>query len=203
MSDFRRDWEEKGAVELPADAVSGSQWDELCDEASRLFAQARRAVDDRPGHRFYRDGTMQSAQQCGAHAGGPVLKSFAMGGMLREIAAEATGGTRLVPARFGYKYYAPGDFLGIHRDTIRCTITFTFGLTGNLGSMGWLPACRDMDNEALRSHIEKAGLFPDVADFMPVEERKIRGFDGHNIPHWRVPFGEGLGILGTVCFFDL
>ncbi|MFH8701978.1 hypothetical protein [Streptomyces chartreusis] len=190
-------------MEVPDEMVDGSIWDELTDEARGFIPSVKRFADDRPGHRFYRDGTMQSPQRCGAHSGGPALKALATGRLLREIAAESTGSTTLVPVRFGYKYYSSGDFLGIHRDNIRCTITFTFGLTDNLGEMGWLRGCRDMNNDELREHLKSSGLFPETSEAMPVNEREMRGFDGHNIPHWRVPFEGELGILGTVCFFDL
>lgn len=203
MQRFRQEWLDRGSASLPDGMVDKAWWGELIAESERLAPQAVRSCDERPGIRFYRDGTMQSAQRCGSHSGGSSLRRLVQYKPLREFASEVTGSNSLVPIRYGYKYYANGDFLGVHRDNIRCTITFTFGLTDNLDGMGWLPQCRAMDNDEMRSCLRDGELFPSATDELPVEIYEIRCFDGHNIPHWRRPFENRLGVIGTICFFDL
>jgi hypothetical protein len=91
--------------------------------------------------------------------------------------------------------------MGLHRDAIQCTITFSFALTPNLEVMGWEPALRDLSSEELGERIGRDGFMPELRNGVSIEMHRLKGFDGHNIPHWRPYFVDDLGILGTVCFF--
>jgi hypothetical protein len=69
--------------------------------------------------------------------------------------------------------------------------------------MHWLPSLREASNDEVLSFVEQEGIFPASGEPVPVEFCRMRAFDGYNIPHWRVPFQGELGILGTLCYFDL
>ncbi|MER6442209.1 hypothetical protein ABT275_38640 [Streptomyces sp. NPDC001185] len=49
------------------------------------------------------------------------------------------GRTRITPIRFGLKWHEPGDYIHVHRNDGKYSVTFSCGLTPGLGSMGWLP----------------------------------------------------------------
>lgn len=193
-------WAAKGLVRI-TEFDDSPVWDAMLVEARAYepFATVRRF----DGLASYRDGSLASSQRCRAHVGGEVIRRFATSRALVEAVRAATSMKGLVPARFGYKYYAAGDYMGIHRDAVRCDVTFTFGVTPNLGSMKWAPQLRGASNEEILRLAEREGLFPSVGEPVAVPSGTLQGFDGYNIPHWREPFEHDFGILGTICFFDL
>lgn len=193
-------WKDTGFVDL-TEFGTPEMWQGLVDEAHACEPDAKPRRFTRV--ESYRDGSLASPQQCRSHQGGDAILSLSRSRELLELAREATGIPRLVPTRYGYKYYRPGDFMGLHRDAVRCTITFTFALTDNLGTMHWLPRLRGASNSDLCQVIDRDGLFPSSGEEMPVTYCGLKGFDGYNVPHWRTPFDHELGILGTVCYFDL
>jgi hypothetical protein len=129
---------------------------------------------------------------------------LATGPRLVAAARAATGHTTLVPARYGYKYYRPGDFMAVHRDSVKCHgITISFPLSDSLGPMGWLPKQREATSEHVAAAVG-AELFPTDGQALPLGHGLFTGFDGYNIPHWRPPYtGDAVGILGTICYLAL
>jgi hypothetical protein len=176
-------------------------WAALADEALGFEPVAGDRVFN--GLTVSRDGAMMTPQRCRSHIGGPVLYEFAHSAELLSLVRRGCELPNLVPARYGYKYYGPGDFMGLHRDQARCSVTFTFGLSGNLGTMNWAPELREMSTPDLAELVKERGYFPEIGSEVEVATYGLTGFDGYNIPHWRRPFEHELGILGTVCFFDL
>jgi hypothetical protein len=203
VTEIRPDTWARGYLELPG-LVPDSYWDLLQAEAEALVPRMRPAVrEESKGTAKFRDGSFATAARMAFHPGGRALD--ALHGSADTIAAvrEATGRTRLIPYQCSYNYYRPGDYLGVHRDSIKATITCTFGLTANLGVMGFAPALRDTGNDDLERLVAEVGLIPGGFDELPVEHRVVRGFYGYDVPHWRRPFEHELGILGTFSYFDM
>jgi hypothetical protein len=150
-----------------------------------------------------RDGGFAAPSDFRYSKGGPQLIGLMRSRDLLYFAREATGLPRLIPSRCAFNYYRLGSFIGLHRDAVRSTVTFTIGLTSNLGQMGFLPECRGVVNEALAEVVSTAGIFPDRGVDVDIAEGTLNCFDGYEIPHWRVPFEDDRGILATVSFFDL
>lgn len=164
-------------------------------QSSRVFAQEDAIIN--------RDGSMTTRSEFGFHPGGPVLDGLLRNVELMRAARRATGLRRLVPVKSGYNYYSRGSHLGLHRDGIRATVTMVIGLTDNLPSMNWAPALRYTTNDRLVALTKAAGIHPLGHELLPVPTQHLRGFDGYNVPHWRPPFTEELGILATFSYFDL
>jgi hypothetical protein len=202
MSDLRRSWLDNAYIQVP-NLIEEPGWQELVEEANELGAGAFEIDEGSDEMVAHRDGAVTTHQVCAVHPGGPALRRLAGSRQLIDVAREATGAARLVPARFGYKYYRPGSFVGVHRDAVRCTITFTFGLAPKMDYMNWMPALRDATASEVKDRLGSAGLFPEGGSQLSVEYKKIKGFDGYGVPHWRRPFAQDVGILGTVCYFDL
>jgi len=195
------EWEERGCVELGT-AFEEKIWDSLVSEAGMLLVEATRNEFTTTGP--LRDGSFRSPSGYSHHRGGAVFQSILRSREMLMMVRETTGLPRLVPVRCGFNFYRPGDFLGLHRDSVKATVTLTFGLTDNLGTMGWAPDLRHSSNDAVAKLIAKDDLFPKSRKAgMKIPYRSIDAFDGYNIPHWREPFEFDLGILGNFCYFDL
>jgi hypothetical protein len=195
-------WKSHGYVDLP-NLVDDDCWEAIEREAHQFEPDAFPRVNARVDLEDRRDGSIVAPQKCRAHLAGPALRALATSHEFRALVTTATGLNGLVPARLGYKYYMPGDFMAVHRDDVKCTITVSFGVTKNLDHMGWMPALRGASNEDVIARAVHEGHFPSSGERFDIRHRKMRGFDGYNIPHWRPPFEYSLGILGFVCFFDL
>ncbi|MFE2684452.1 hypothetical protein [Streptomyces mirabilis] len=203
MSELREQWRSNGSVLLPEDLVPAGEWEEIAAEAQASAQGAFDRVNEREGLHPRRDGSITSPQRCRAHPGGPALKSLATSVRVLELAREATGEGNLVPVRWGLKIYEPGDFMALHRDDVRCSVTFSTGVIGDLGVMGWVPSLRAADNTTVVEYAARHGLFPDEEKPLPIPYRQLQGFDGWAIPHHRPPYESNFGILGTFCYCAL
>lgn len=109
--------------------------------AAEAHASAERAEPyEREAITGHRDGSITSPQRCHVHPGGDALIELVRHPALAEVACEATGSRAMTAIRYGYKWYVRGDHMQVHRDEGKCEITFSAGLVGDLGTMGWLPA---------------------------------------------------------------
>ncbi|MCI0688546.1 MAG: hypothetical protein L0Y54_15110 [Sporichthyaceae bacterium] len=195
-------WLARGQVAVPDEVVPAVLWDELADEADKCEPQAVPRHNPRPGLLVYRDGSITSPQRCRVHHGGPALGRLARLAGLAEVAGEATGRPRMTPIRYGYKFYTRGDFMHAHRDDGKRTITFSCGLTGDLGAMGWLPRLRWLTSDQVAAQLAHTP-YPQGGQQLPIRHRALTGFDGGRIPHWRSPYEHDTGVLITICFTDL
>ncbi|MCI0685911.1 MAG: hypothetical protein L0Y54_01535, partial [Sporichthyaceae bacterium] len=75
-------------------------------------------------------------------------------------------------------------------------------LTGQLGSMGWLPRLRWLASDQVARLLDDTP-YPAGGQELPIRHRGLTGFDGGRIPHWRTPYGHDAGVLITICFTDL
>lgn len=149
-----------------------------------------------------RDGSFASPSRFSAHTGGPELRKLHRDIDLLTKVREATGMDRLIPVRATYNYYAPGDFMGVHRDEIRATATLTFPLTENMPSTFYKGEGRNWDDDSLLDYVDKNGVLPESGDEMSLEAGTLNMFDGYNLPHWRPPVSEP-HILGNLIYFRL
>lgn len=202
VSELNTQWKQTGSVLFPPGLVPGEQWEEIAAEALALRDQAFGRVNSNPATVAHRDGSITAPQRCRAHPGGEALAALARSREIVELAREATGHPGLIPVRHGLKFYRAGDFMALHRDEVRCSLTISFGLVGDLGCMGWLPELRAADTTTVLAHAERHGPFPDTA-YLPIPYRQLQGFDGWGIPHHRPPFEHDFGVLGTFCYFAL
>lgn len=200
MTTLRTSFQQDGIVEL-SDFGDAEMWDALVREAAEREPHAEERRTDKVVSN--RDGSLSSAQRSRSHRGGEAMRALSRSRELLARAREITGIPRLVPTICGYKYYRQGDFLGLHRDGIRCTVAFTFALTENMTPMYWRPELRGAGNDTICALVEEEGSCPAAGEPVPVEFCRLRGFDGYNIPHWRRPFEHDLGTIGAICYFDL
>jgi len=202
MGNLYESWRELGYVDLP-DFLDNQRWQTIEHEARQFEIDAFPRVNNQVGLEDRRDGSLVAPQRCRAHLGGPALRALALSKEFNDLLATMTGLDCLVPARLGYKYYVPGDYMAVHRDDVKSTVTVSFGITPNLDYMGWIPALRGADNRDVIAWATQEGYCPSSGEHFEIHHRKMRGFDGYNIPHWRPPFEDDLGILGFVSFCDL
>ncbi|MCP2342054.1 hypothetical protein [Actinomadura rupiterrae] len=197
---LRAQWLSDGRVDVPAAAIPTNLWEDLEEEAAKL--EPGKIARDRsvPGLQVLRDGSITSPQRCHVHPGGDALISLVRHPALAETAREATGSDAMVPLRWGYKWYTHGDHMQVHRDEGKCTITFSAGLIGDLGTMGWLPRLRWLTSVQIAARFPGQDVFPDDDGTFPIERRILSGFDGVRVPHWRPPYEHDLGVLVTCCF---
>jgi len=197
----RPTWSGGGFIDLP-DVLSAEVWDRLAAEASTLQGSAI-------GGGFtnvaaHRDGSFCSPSRFRSCQGGPVLTSVLRDRTLLALVRDLTGLPRLIPVRSGWVFYGPGDHMGLHRDSVKATVTISFTVTQTLGPMLWAPSLRTTGNDALGRLVTEHGTFPaDGFEPFAVPVRGLRGFDGYNTPHYRAPFSGELGVLGNFCYFDL
>lgn len=193
-------WEELGYVDVPC-AIDLEYWERLTVEANTLRHDAIMLSHLKIS--ALRDGSLRSATHYRLIAGGSELVGLLRSRELLLKVRRLTGISTLVPVRCGFNYYECGDYIGIHRDAIRSTVTVTFALTPNIGPMNWLPALRRESNDIVADFIVQNGPTPARGSELAVGYRALRAFDGYNIPHWRRPFTGQLGILASLSFFDL
>ncbi|GAB3977769.1 hypothetical protein GCM10029978_068490 [Actinoallomurus acanthiterrae] len=196
---LRAQWLAEGRVQLPADAIPDQLWVDLTTEAEKLEGEAILRERGVPGLQMLRDGSITSPQRCHVHPGGEALKTLVRHSALMELACEATGSTDMVAIRWGYKWYRPGDHMQVHRDEGKCAITFSAGLIGDLGTMGWLPNLRWLPSPEIADRFCGTEFPHDNGDFS-VLHRVMTGFDGVRVPHWRPPYEDQLGVMVTCCF---
>ncbi|MGH8974664.1 MAG: hypothetical protein ACRD0C_15870 [Acidimicrobiia bacterium] len=191
-----------GLVELP-DLIDERTWAAITREAHACEPYSFPRVNTRPDLVQRRDGSITSPQRCRAHRGGDALRRLATSAELTHLVRDATGMECIVPSRFGFKYYRRGDFMAVHRDDVKCTITISFGVTDNLEYMGWIPSLRHSSSQDVVDEVGATAMFPSTGSALPIGFRQLKGFDGYGIPHWRPSFEHDFGILGTICYFEL
>jgi hypothetical protein len=194
------DWIDVGLVEL-GDTLDTATWEALTAEARASYGVAR--IDGFSNTASHRDGSFASPSLCARNPGGPVFGEILRSREILRAVRAATGLTRLIPVRCGFNFYRAGDYMGLHRDSVKASVTITFALTPGLSPMHWAPSLRRATNGELGELVKARTSFPDGFPEMPVDYRYMKAFDGYNIPHWRVPYEGELGILGTLCYFDL
>lgn len=194
-------WQSEGLV-LP-DALDPRTWDQIIDES--VDRQQAAAVSGFTQTASHRDGSFCTPSQYLSVSGGPVLTAVHRNTDLLGLVREVTGRPRLIPVRCGYNYYRVGDFMGLHRDSVKATLTFTFALTEGLPPMGWAPKLREASSDDLAALVARLGPYPAGHPVREVPFRQLSAFDGYNIPHWRPPAARTgqQGVIGTFCYFDL
>lgn len=196
----RTTWIRDGVVDVDG-LVPHTHWPALLKEAEKLVAHRRiaeRSADQ--GCTASRDGSFTSPARFGFHTGGKDLRQVHLSKVMVEFVKTALDNPRIVPYQCSYNFYMPGDFLGLHRDGFKATITFTSALTDNIKPMGLLREMRLSSDQDLHALVQDQGLFPSNGDSMEVRHRGLRGFDGHNFPHWRTVHEGEMGILATLSY---
>jgi hypothetical protein len=156
---------------LLPDAVAPGDVAAVAVEACALAMSARRVVGD-----YYcvnDDGSISSPRRLGTVAAGPLLQTIHRDARLLELLEHITA-RRLSPSRSSYIYYAPGDYIGLHKDASVCRITLITSITGALDPLVVHPSLIDVPPEQLveisRTHaamppggtrvaVPKAGIF--------------------------------------------
>ncbi|MET7422129.1 hypothetical protein [Dactylosporangium sp. NPDC005555] len=194
-------WAGDGFIDLP-DVLSAEIWDRLTVEAEAL--QPTAAPGGFTNVAAHHDGSFCSPSRFRSCRGGPALTGVLRDLTLLHLVREVTGLPRLIPVRSGWVFYRSGDYMGVHRDSVKATVTISFTVTGALGPMSWAPSLRTVGNDVLGRLVAEYGPFPaDGFEAFEVPVRGLRGFDGYNTPHYRAPFEGEVGILGNFCYFDL
>jgi hypothetical protein len=199
-AEVARGWRREGL--LLKDALTEGTWDRLIAESKALRGEASESGFTNTAS--HRDGSFCTPSQYLSVPGGPMLTAVSRNAELLALIREATELPRLIPVRCGYNYYRVGDYMGLHRDSVKATVTVTFALTEGLPPMGWAPDLADATGDDLAALVQRESYFPDGAE-REVPFCQLSAFDGYNIPHWRplVDSPEAAGVLGTFCYFDL
>ncbi|MFF1690790.1 hypothetical protein [Streptomyces sp. NPDC058254] len=201
---LRQQWLAKGWVDVPPEVIGPDLWEDVAQEAMTCEPHAVVRHNRRPGLLAMRDGSITSPQRCKVHPGAKAVRALAQSKGLADVAAEATGARKMTAIRMGLKYYAPGDYMYVHRDDGKCEITFSCGLTEGLGPMGWLPDLRWLTTDQTVGRL--AGTpYSTWGEEFEIRHRALRGFDGSRVPHWRTPLDtqSAREVLLTICFTDL
>jgi hypothetical protein len=193
-------WVEHGYLDL-GHPVDGSTWAAL--EAEALAWQSTAKLEEHSRVSALRDGSFRSPARFENIGGGPTLLGLLRSRELLAAARAATGIASLVPVRCSYNYYRQGSYIGVHRDSLKCTLTITFGLTDGIPPMDWAPSLRGATNDEVGELVRTRGHFPEGFERLGVLARGLRGFDGYNIPHWRRPYPAESAILANLCYFEL
>jgi len=199
--DVTSTWRREGL--LLENALTDGTWERLIAESKRQRGEATPSGFTNTAS--HRDGSFCTPSRYLSVQGGPVLTAVSRNETLMALVRETTGLPRLIPVRCGFNYYRPEDFMGLHRDSVKATVTVTFALTEGLPPMGWAPALAEAGSAELAELVEHAGAYPDGFEEREVPFCQLSAFDGYNIPHWRPPVTgpQEAGVLGTFCYFDL
>jgi hypothetical protein len=197
-------WTEGGVIYLPG-ALPSDRWKQLAAEAVEAAPNAQPYIRDRVTSN--RDGSFAAPTHCHLAAGGSALQELLYDRELLTTLREATGLPRLIPFGCAYVIYRPGDFQGLHTDSIKSTLTIGIALT-ELPPMGWAPHLRAVLPDELAEVVAEYGMFPSGDDFAtlghPLDSGDLQGFAGYDIPHWRPPYdGPAPAILATCSYMDL
>jgi hypothetical protein len=202
MDSYGVEWRTHGCADA-GDVLEPEIWDQLINEAAGFVPNSDPYVVTNTA--AHRDGSFASPCHFGGHAGGAMLLAVLRSAEMLDLARSLAGMPRLIPVRCHYNFYNRGDYIGVHRDSVKSTVTFTFALTDNVPPMGWAPKLRESNNHELAQFVDDNGHLPEpgAAAELPVKFRGMTAFDGYNVPHWRNTFDDDLGILGTLSFFEL
>ncbi|MGY1984337.1 hypothetical protein [Nocardia gipuzkoensis] len=193
------EWHSNGYVRIH-DQLSETALRELQRDAETLKASAvNRGIS---GTEIRRDGSFASRSRYRVHRGGPRLQSMLKDLEFLQLVREKTSLPRLIPVRCAYNYYQPGDYIGIHRDEVRATVTATFAVTDGLTPTRYRPDTRTASSEALVTVVDEEGYLPENGTDMPLPLGLVNLFDGYNFAHWR-PRCDEPGILANLVYFEL
>ncbi|HEX5493806.1 MAG TPA: hypothetical protein VFX70_04440 [Mycobacteriales bacterium] len=197
----KQQWDETATADLKIE-LSDETWEALLKEALALREEANSNGFEQVA--AHRDGSFATPARFHSVQGGTVFRRLHRSIEFLEAVRRAVGMPRLIPVRCGYNYYGPGDYLGLHRDSVKATVTLNFAVTPNLDGLHWAPELRLASNDKLAATVAEDGIFPaKVGTSISMPHRTIVAFDGYNVPHWRKPFESDLGLLANCCYFDL
>lgn len=192
-------WQE-GVFELEcvADRAAGLQ---MYDEAMRLHRSLKTVEwGEGDGIGTFPNGAIVTDAHYAFHPGGDHLKSFSTSDRVMDTIKRSLGVSQIRFVHCTYNYYEQDDFLGVHKDSDKSFVTFTFGVTDNLTSMRIARDLRGLTNDQTEAAIRDRGIFPEGFETVPVRSGGIHGFFGNDIPHWRMPFERDFGILATFAY---
>jgi len=166
-----------------------------CSRAERVVLRGEQ-VENR------RDGSLLSPARFGYAKGRSELLSLLRDEELLALIRRRSGLNGLVPVGCAYNHYDLGDFIGVHRDTIKATVTVTLALSEGLVPMGWAPELRKVSNLQVCEFIGEAGHLPVAGGTLEHSSEHLVAFDGYNVPHWRTAV-LSTGTLATMSYYDL
>ncbi|MDT0459159.1 hypothetical protein RM550_26160 [Streptomyces sp. DSM 41527] len=198
-------WEEHGTV-LLHEVVEQTMLREIAVEAVSRLGETNPYV--RHEASGARDGSFAAPVHCGLLPAGELHQRLAFDKELLTELRQATGMPRLIPRGGSVVVYRPGDFQGLHTDTVKATVTVGIALTPDLPPMCWAPTLRDAMPDDLSKVIADKGIFPECKEFQKLEhphlDGSLRAFAGYSIPHWRMPYpDQEIGLLATFSYMDL
>jgi hypothetical protein len=193
-------WINRGSFEIPDDLIDPGTWDSITSEADDLKKYAKSIDFD--GFSINRDGSVTTPRMYLGCSGQSAMKKLLRNVDLLQYLRVRAGFPGLIPTRCGFNFYEPGDYLGVHRDNIKSTVTLTAALTAQMDPMMTAPQFREGSNEQILEFARSHGHLPGVGEPVPAVYRKFHAFDGYNIPHWRNVVQDSC-ILAVLSYFDL
>ncbi len=197
-------WLRDGIVHFATEVAGPDRLARIAEEARNCRQDAFDRINDSSEIVGRRNGSIFSPQRCRAHRGGPELKGLVFDPEFIALLCDITGNQTLLPARYGLKFYSRGDYMAVHRDDPKCSVTVSFALTNDMDPMGSLPHMRNLSNDEVLELILDQGFFPSGGRDVELKPGTLVAFDGYNVPHWRPPHCADEGaILGTMCYFSI
>jgi hypothetical protein len=182
---------------LLPDAVAPGDAAAVAVEACALAMSARRVVGD-----YYcvnDDRSISSPRRLSTVAAGPLLQRIHSDARLLEL-LEHVAARRLSPSRSSYIYYAPGDYIGLHKDASVCQVTLITSITGALDPLVVHPSLIDMPPEQLLKISRTHSAMPPGGTRVAVPKAGIfLVLRGSTIPHHR-PAALDSCTIATLCY---
>ena len=158
---------------------------------------ARRVAGDY--YQVNADGSISSPRKLTTASAGPVLEAIHRDPERLSLLEQPAGG-HLSPTLCAYIYYAPGDYIGLHKDGHRCSLTLITSIDGPLAPLVVHPALAGNEPDELvelsRAH---AGMPPGGVRTVVPADGAFLMLRGSAIPHHR-PASLDHCTIATLCY---
>jgi hypothetical protein len=182
---------------LVAGLLSTERTAAMLRESTRLAPHARRACGNY--YRVNRDGSVSSPRCMSTIEAGPVLSAIHDDTVHLEIIKSIVG-RRLSPTRGSYIYYAPGDYIGLHRDALECEATLITCIAGVLSPLVVHTSLIGVASEDLVGISRAHSAMPPGGTRVSVpNEGRFLLLLGSRIPHHR-PAALDSCVIATLCY---
>ena len=177
--------------------LNADRVDAMLAEAAALAANARSMPRDE--YRLDEEHRIASPRRMSAVAGGPVLRAIQREESLLEL-IEDVAGHAVCGTSAAYIYYAPGDYLGLHRDKAACEVTLITGVAGELDPLIVHPDLVGVPPpELLEISRAHSATPPGGTGVMVPHAGSFLVLLGAKVPHHRAPASDR-GTIATLCF---
>jgi hypothetical protein len=176
---------------------------QLESEAEDCHAQAREIRQSATV--VYRDGSFTSGCRFLAYENPPGLRQVLCSAQLLDTVQAVTELKHGIPVNCAYRFYRPGDYVSLHRDNCKATVTVLIGLSQACARFALSPGMRDPGSSVLAELPgAKPHEHPGMDVTFTVRAAELWALDGHDIPYSvRLPAGSTPVVIATLSYFGL